>query len=165
MAAFEKIKGRPSLKSLQDLEDLGLAGRQQLISWGGEDTPLFLDTAHNPISIEALVKALRSHDLRFKNMLFAMAESRSPEDLLKPLLGHLKSATFIDLPGGRPGVSAHDLAATWTKLGGEAKTLLSIDLKAWLNELNAPTLITGSFYLVGEVLRMAEFSGDDLIPD
>jgi folylpolyglutamate synthase/dihydrofolate synthase len=164
MAAFEKIKQRPSFKTCDDLENLCLAGRQQLIQWGGGETPLFLDTAHNPISIEALVKAVTVHDVRFKGMLFAMAESRAPEDLLKPLIAKLKSATFMDLPGGRPGISATKLADVWTSLGGESRILLIADLKKWLNELEAPTLITGSFYLVGEVLRLADFSGDDLIP-
>ena len=164
LAAFERVKGRPTFKDLEDLERLPLAGRQQLISWGRGATPLFLDTAHNAISIKALTVAIHQQDHAFKHMLFAMADSRSPEDLLKPLISVIKSATFMDLPGGRPGIPARDLAEVWTTLGGEAKTISATELTSWLNQRTEPTLITGSFYLVGEVLRLADYSGEDLVP-
>ena len=125
-----------------------------------------LDTAHNPLSMEALRCSIEGE--KKLRILFAMAESRDPKALLAPLAGLKPNICFCELPGGRPGVSVQQLQNCWNELVGQprAEALADHQTKTIARWISTPhdglSLITGSFYLVGAAYASLGYSSEEL---
>lgn len=163
LEAFKVATGTASTIELKELVDLTLPGRQHECQWHG--VPLLLDTAHNPVSISALLKALESKSIKYPNLLFSMGEFRNPEELLKPLLGKFEKVTFCELPSDRPGVSPYELARIWSDMGGGASKCITREgLSDVMKLQEEPLLVTGSFYLIGHLYKMMGLGPNDMVP-
>ncbi|MCB9555945.1 MAG: bifunctional folylpolyglutamate synthase/dihydrofolate synthase [Deltaproteobacteria bacterium] len=112
------------------------------LSWPGRFErvgPLILDGAHNPAGIAALSAELQAPI----DLIYGQQPGRDPLQMLAPLRSKLRGVTFVRIPGVL-SVEPAELRS----LAGYGE--VADDLVAALN-VGAPTLVTGSIYLVGAV--------------
>jgi len=134
-----------------------LMGRMENRIFHGQE--FLLDGAHNRVSLRNLNK-----DIHYKgkklNLLYAMSESRSPEDLINELSSKkIVSVTFVELPGGRPGHDPQELKQVWDqRFSHVVSKVIPLDrLGDWCTEQGPEVkLVTGSIYLVGEVMKFMD---------
>jgi dihydrofolate synthase / folylpolyglutamate synthase len=149
----------------EQLQSLHLPGRCHRVQQQGQN--YFLDTAHNQISMENLASQLENTQEKI-DLLFAMGESRTPKELLTPLLNKVEQITFVNLPGDRPRIEPSECLRVWKALGGKNGMVhLETDaIETWLKTpKSALKCITGSFYLVGEAYRILGFQPDQMLPN
>lgn len=163
IAAAEKIKDDFSLRT-PDVEagieyvkdNLFFHGRTDVIS----KNPLtILDGAHNVESIKALRETILSskyNDTKF-NILFAAMKDKHYDEMiaeLKPIAGQF----IFTKPKTDRAVSEKMFEKT-AKANNIDFTFYDdvIDAFIYANKLKQPLIITGSFYLVGEVLNYLEY--------
>ncbi len=107
------------------------------------DGPLWIDGAHNPAAAEVLAHELAQQPM---HLILGILANKDADAILAALAPHALSQTFV-------AVSEHEshdpavLAKTW---GGRAAGSLEEALAA----RTAPTLVVGSLYLCGEILRL-----------
>jgi len=130
-------------------------GRLQVLV---EDPLTILDGAHNPHAVDSLLGSLP--DLigeRPLGLVLGVLEDKDAAGMLEELLARAGRAWFVAPPGPRalPPATLHSLAR---QLGfTAAESGLTIDealerAKRWAREHDGAVLVTGSVYLVGEVL-------------
>jgi len=120
-----------------------------------------LDSAHNEISFQNLKESLGNQNNNYE-MCIALSEGREPSSLLRLFAFEKIDISLCYLPGDRPGVSVCDLQKEILQINQNVRIHLinnKTELQAWLkNKTSKLKVITGSFYLVGEVLKI--FEGD-----
>lgn len=132
-----------------------------VISGKDEGAPItvILDTAHNPESMHQSVKTLRQRrDHRKVVMLFGIAQDKEIELVLQELTGRIDRAVFSGYDSVR-ATSPEDLGVKWRKFGGDIAGQTERSAEGFERALKlslefqppAIVLITGSFYLAGEV--------------
>ena len=130
-------------------------GRLQVL---GEDPPIVLDGAHNPDAVAALVESLpevlAAGPLA---LVLGVLDDKDAAAMLASLLALCERAWFTAPPGSRalPPAVLQSLArqrgfdavvcepAPWQAL---------LQARDWAGEHNGTVLVTGSVYLVGELL-------------
>jgi dihydrofolate synthase/folylpolyglutamate synthase len=124
-----------------------------------EDDPLtVLDGAHNPAAVAALVEALPEILAgRPLAIVLGVLEDKDAVGMLGPLLGVCERAWFTAPPSAR-ALSPAALQSLARQLGFErvaceprADRALA-DARRWARERGAAVLVTGSVYLVGDLL-------------
>ena len=123
---------------------LQLPGRFQRVDW--RKGKWLLDVAHNSLACSTLAPRLGQYG---EHLIFAMSEERDTVELLKPFIDRVQEASFVPLPGGRPGVDPDQCLSTWKALGGRGRVSR---LEEVLAQPKGHHVVTGSFYLVGEVM-------------
>lgn len=137
-------------------------GRLQNISggfFGGcleAGSQLWLDGAHNDSGAEILLEQIKSwgRDLPL-HLVTAMKKTKDAAAFYRPLLPHISSLSIIDVATGEQMMPPEDLKAEIIKLGF-SNVQTSPSLQEVLLSLPSGTkriLVTGSLYLVGEVLK------------
>ncbi|MFM5917175.1 MAG: bifunctional folylpolyglutamate synthase/dihydrofolate synthase [Novosphingobium sp.] len=116
---------------------------------------VLLDGAHNRNAAEAL--ALAMAPLAPFDLVFGLMGNRRIEDVLTPLLPHVRKVYVVPVPG-HAGHDPRDVAA-WAQanLFRECYPAPSVtQALEWLDNRDQPkvVLIAGSLYLAGEVLRL-----------
>jgi len=152
--------------NVADIAKIPLPARLQRFDWHGHQ--LLLDVAHNPVSFKELVAFLLREKLTSNcTFCFAMADSRDPAIMLEILRPVMESVTFAPLPGGRPGIPPNQLADTFAAISEKKSALLpdcNQALRQWLETPHRGIkVITGSFYLVGEALRVMGIEPLDIL--
>jgi len=163
MAAAEAYLGR----ELDPAAVERAAGRSSLparLEAAGGDPPLFLDAAHNPAGVEAVVESLPELAGGAPVVAVLAALSEKPVDeLCAPLAAACEVVVCTEIPPaalagvGRPGARAHpaaDLAAACERGGGEAVAEPDPEralerARALAAERGGVVLAVGSFYLLG----------------
>lgn len=138
------------------LRTVRIPGRIELIS---TKPSVIVDSAHNPLSIEALLQTL-SAQLKYRRLIlvFGVLADKDVRTMLKPLLKASDVAIFTEVPSRR-SMSALQLSALAEKLGDiPVMTAGAIDQALRLARIVArrddAIVVTGSFYLAGEALRI-----------
>ncbi len=130
-------------------------GRLQVID---RDPLTILDGAHNPHAVEALLRSLPELvGERPLALVLGVLEDKDAAAMLAGLLAQAQRAWFVAPPGPRalPPATLHSLAR---QLGFEAAEAGPASGEAlerarrWARERGGAVLVTGSVYLVGEVL-------------
>ncbi len=123
---------------------------------------VWVDGGHNPAAAAAIAQAMADVDERLSRPLYliaAMGVNKDPEAFFKPFQGLARRAVTVALPGEHQGVEPQDLAAAASKAGLGAATAANVtdaigQVMSDVREGEVPRiLITGSLYLVGEVLK------------
>ncbi|HLK14658.1 MAG TPA: cyanophycin synthetase [Fimbriimonadaceae bacterium] len=133
-------------------------GRFEKIAWGG--CTLILDGAHNADSARALAATLRAESGSGRKvvLLSNMLLGHEPEAFYEPLVPLVSGAVVPPVEFHRRRAPA-ETAALLRGLGLEAEVAPSVpaalDRCAELAGPGGTILVTGSFYLVGEVARSA----------
>ena len=125
----------------------------------GSDPDIVLDGAHNEIAILALLDSLKSHfqqPIGQRHLLFACAEDKNPEAMLKILLPYFGSATFTQFTTSPRGANPEMLLKLAISIEDREYKTIDNPQEAWadLHRSASPQdllCVTGSIYLAGEV--------------
>jgi dihydrofolate synthase/folylpolyglutamate synthase len=152
------------------LADVRWAGRLQRVSGGPDSADLLLDAAHNPSGLRGLVAHLRSHPLAAPTagtpgtpvLLFGATSGKPLDQLLGPLSEFCDTAVFTRPPVER-GVETEELLGIARPLFRRVETVnepvAALARSRQLAGSGGTVLVTGSLYLVGEILGLVE--GED----
>lgn len=118
---------------------------------------VILDGAHNPQKLSALVQRLAEDDLIPATFILAMGERKDWQaclEILKPIATRIIATEFFTEASDTPhrALSSTELAQACEKIGVTA--LAQPNPKSALKRaltFNEPIVVTGSFYLLGEV--------------
>lgn len=133
-------------------EQTGLHGRIEMLR---AEPLLLVDVAHNPSAVEQLVKTLNEcgyKDTRW-NLIFTAMSDKDVENILVYLYEITDTLMIPNLKIER-AFDNSEINRIANKIGYQ-KIRLFESIDALINEifiLNAPILLTGSFYLLGEFL-------------
>ncbi len=137
-------------------------GRLQLIDG---DPPVLLDGAHNPHAIAALVESLpQVLGGRPTALVLGVLEDKDAAGMLGPLLEVCERAWFTAPPSSR-ALSPAALQSLARQLGFEALACEPLPWRAldqarrWARERGGVVLVTGSVYLVGDLLARLDDEG------
>jgi dihydrofolate synthase/folylpolyglutamate synthase len=137
-----------------------VGGRMQVVAW----RPLtVLDGAHNPDAVRALVESLGELlGERPLALVLGVLEDKDAATMLGSLLGLCERAWFTAPPSAR-ALSPAALQSLARQLGFDAVVCepdpagALADAQAWAQERGGAVLVTGSVYLIGELLaRLAD---------
>lgn len=157
---YELFLSKPCPLSVAQITEITIPGRRQKLVWRGSE--YLFDVAHNRLSLCDLAKSLYKLPQPV-SMLFAMSDDRKPEELLGEILPFVSRANFVRLPGSPRGVPEQELYRIARKIIPQ-KDIGCLPLRQWLNLAEVGTrLVTGSFYLVGEILKMIREAGEGKI--
>ncbi len=128
-----------------------------------QNTPdLWIDGGHNPGAGRVLAQAMADLDERLSRPLYiiaAMGRIKDAHGFFKPFVGLARRVFTVAMPEDHEGYSPQDLAAEVSNAGLAASTAANIpdaiaQVLADAGDEEPPRiLITGSLYLMGEVLR------------
>jgi folylpolyglutamate synthase/dihydropteroate synthase len=133
------------------------------VSWPGrfqvldQSPPVILDGAHNPAAAEALVETMRkSVGFSDVGMVIGMCDDKDSTNFLKPFAKIAKKIWVVPLANER-SQDPDKMLAVCREIGidaevSELKTAMR-DAKTWAWERGSAVCITGSLFLVGEVLE------------
>jgi dihydrofolate synthase/folylpolyglutamate synthase len=137
-------------------------GRLQLIE--GEPLTVF-DGAHNPHAVAALVESLPEVlGGRPTALVLGVLEDKDAAGMLAALLGVCERAWFTAPPGSR-ALSPAALQSLARQLGFEdvssepTPSRALAEARRWAGERSGAVLVTGSVYLVGELLAQLDSGG------
>ncbi|HTY96670.1 MAG TPA: cyanophycin synthetase, partial [Solirubrobacteraceae bacterium] len=130
-------------------------GRLQVL----DDDPLtILDGAHNPHAVDSLLCSLPEEiGGRPLGLVLGVLEDKDAAAMLEGLLARAGRAWFVAPPGPRalPPATLHSLARQLGFTAAESGLPVGEALeqaREWARERDGAVLVTGSVYLVGEVL-------------
>ncbi len=156
-------EGEAHERALQDAAAATVVrGRLELIDG---DPPVLLDGAHNPHAIAALVESLPEVlGGRPLALVLGVLEDKDAAGMLGALLGVCERAWFTAPPSSR-ALSPAALQSLARQLGFEALACEPVPWRAlaeaqrWARERGAVVLVTGSVYLVGDLLARLDGGG------
>jgi dihydrofolate synthase / folylpolyglutamate synthase len=132
-----------------------VSGRLQVLEG---DPPTIFDGAHNPAAVAALVESLPEVlGGRPLALVLGVLEDKDAVGMLAPLLA-ISERAWVTAPPGSRALSPAALQSLARQLGFEALSSDPQPAKAlaaaqtWARERGAAVLVTGSVYLVGELL-------------
>lgn len=128
-----------------------------------EDWEIIIDGGHNDsagLVLAAQMEEWRKTESRPLHLVVAMVNRKDPAAFLKPLLPYVDSVTVTEIAGEATSFSKEALAESAREIGFQTiftadtlqKALLSLVEKEG-QQGNARVLITGSLFLMGNVLR------------
>jgi dihydrofolate synthase/folylpolyglutamate synthase len=165
VAAFECLMERFGETTQARAVREGLArvhwpGRLQWIDRDAGQPRMLLDGAHNPEGIRCVAEYLQDHPLdRNAVLLFGATSGKPLGELLKPLAGHCRTIV-IGRPPVERGLDPKEVAAAAEPFFDHVEA--APDTAAALSRAEAiageagTIFVTGSLYLVGEVLGLLE---------
>lgn len=162
LAAFEILMKRMGLTP--DAEDVaaGLAavrwpGRLQWIEPHNGMARLLLDGAHNPAGIAAVAHFLLSRELPPPVLLCGATSGKPMDKLLGPLAGLVDGVVITRPPVERgldPDDVASEVASLFKTIETAAKPAEALRIASLMAGEERYVLVTGSLYLVGEILGL-----------
>lgn len=113
-----------------------------------------LDGAHNADAAENLALSLREADLKDLTLVFGMLEGHDTEAMIRPILPFLREVVLAPIHFHRaisPEMMQRRLAAIQPDLKTTLCGSTEESIETALDRCNGCVLVTGSFYLVGEI--------------
>jgi len=162
LAACELLAERIGLTLDGDAVRTGLAsihwpGRLQWIEPGNGRPRLLLDGAHNPAGVAAVASYLRARRGPRPVMMFGATSGKPLDRLLGPLAGLVDGVVFTRPPVER-GLDPQEVAAATSGLFEPVEAIPdpaeALNRAGRLAGSDRYVLVTGSLYLVGEVLGL-----------
>lgn len=167
LAAWEMISERLAMELTREearaaFRGLSVPGRFQIVE---KEIPIVLDGAHNPGAVRVLASELtRRFPGRKARTIFTAMRDKEVGEVLAPLMPIISRMYLVSL-GGERAMLPDELAAIIRERGGEfplehpphiadAVRLARQDVAG-----DEYCLVTGSLYLVGEVLKVLELPG------
>jgi dihydrofolate synthase/folylpolyglutamate synthase len=156
----ERVAGERAVRDAA--ASTAVPGRLQLIE--GEPLTVF-DGAHNPHAVAALVESLPEVlGGRPTALVLGVLEDKDAAGMLAALLGVCERAWFTAPPGSR-ALSPAALQSLARQLGFEdvssepTPSRALAEARRWAGERSGAVLVTGSVYLVGELLAQLDSGG------
>ena len=148
-----------------EIDPLAVKAGLEKVSWPGRcqllrnDPPVIVDAAHNPAGARALVKTLRGNGVRRAVIVLGMCRDKDVAGVLGELAAIAAGVYIVPLANER-GMPPEELAAVASARGlpamaaaGLAEGLSAAEMAA--KQKNLPLVITGSLFLLAEVLKNA----------
>lgn len=138
------------------IDNCSLRARCELLR---KQPPVFLDSSHNAESVEALLDTIvdSSYSNEKFNILFGAMKDKDVLTMLaklKPYAGNF----FFTTPKTDRAVDESEFKQLASRMNIEYQYFNDVvDAYIYANKLNEPLIITGSFYLAGEVLKYLEY--------
>lgn len=145
------------------IERLSLPGRFQFLK---VNPPIILDGAHTPRSIaatyESFVQLASRYTADSPILLFGSVAGKDHESMAKILCNNRNSIfedVIVSTPGSFKPSNPKQVAESFTSQGVNVKLILNAE-DAWITALRLanntrPILITGSFYMIGEIASLS----------
>ena len=142
------------------IQNISLKGRLQEIKSGKlkkivGNNRLVVDGGHNISSSYVIANWIKNQNQNV-NLVVAMMKDKEHLEFMKSFEGLVNSVTVIDIPNQDGGISKKELKEKISNLNFKLKISDSIDSAIHSNskDINTITLVTGSLYLIGEVLNL-----------
>lgn len=140
------------------LENVRWPGRMQQID---DDPPVVVDCAHNPLGAKALRGALDDHyPGKPVGLVWGMSGDKEPAEFIEPFLGVVERVWAVTGTSSRARPTP-DLAQAAFLAGIEAEDTDLADAldqaRAWARAEDGIVCVTGSLFLVGDVLGIFDF--------
>jgi dihydrofolate synthase/folylpolyglutamate synthase len=163
VAALECFATRVGIEPSPDAVRLGLEGvrwpgRLQWIESDGMPAML-LDAAHNPAGVQALIAHLRRLDRPRPVAVFGVTSGKPLERMLRPMSPWVESVIVTRPPvdrGLEPGAVAEEARRWFGQVDVAPDPADALALAAERAGHERYVLVTGSLYLVGEILGVLE---------
>ncbi len=154
LTSFAALGFDPSLH-LKALNTVNWRGRMQKIDWPGMACPVYLSGDHNPHGIQSLIEILKDYSWSTLHVMVGIGYDKDADEMLSGLTKlsnaklYLTETPFKGLRTSQYPIQFINLAT----LKNENPILL---LQAIADQAGATDLVivTGSLYLVGEILKM-----------
>jgi dihydrofolate synthase/folylpolyglutamate synthase len=131
-------------------------GRGQLLQ---EDPVVIADAAHNPAGAKALVALLKSCGVRRAGIVLGLCDDKDAPGIVRILTEVAGRVWVVPIPGGR-GMTTDKLLALVESFQLDAEVsespMVALDqAREWARAESLPVVVTGSIFLLGEVLKKA----------
>ena len=160
IAASRKIFNVKDQDIKSGIQNISLKGRLQEIKSGklkkiSGNNRLVVDGGHNISSSYVIANWIKNQNQKV-NLIVAMMKDKEHQEFMKSFEGLVSSVTLIDIPNQDGGISKNELKEKINNLNLSSNISNSIEEAIKLNSksANTITLITGSLYLIGEVLNL-----------
>ena len=160
IAASRKIFNVKDQDIKSGIQNISLKGRLQEIKSGklkkiAGNNRLVVDGGHNISSSYVIANWIKNQNQKV-NLVVAMMKDKEHQKFMKSFEGLVNSVTLIDIPNQDGGISKNEFKEKISNLNFKLKISDSIDGAIHLNskDINTITLVTGSLYLIGEVLNL-----------
>ena len=160
IAASRKIFNVKDQDIKSGIQNISLKGRLQEIKTGklkkiAGNNRLVVDGGHNISSSYVIADWIKNQNQNV-NLVVAMMKDKDHLEFMKSFEGLVNSVTVIDIPNQDGGISKKELKEKISNLNFKLKISDSIDSAIHSNskDINTITLVTGSLYLIGEVLNL-----------
>ena len=160
IAASRKIFNVKDRDIKSGIQNISLKGRLQEIKSGklkkiAGNNRLVVDGGHNISSSYVIADWIKNQNQKV-NLVVAMMKDKEHRKFMKSFEGLVNSVTIIDIPNQDGGISKKELKGKISNLNFTLKISDSIDSAIHSNskDMNTITLVTGSLYLIGEVLNL-----------
>ncbi|MSP06754.1 MAG: bifunctional folylpolyglutamate synthase/dihydrofolate synthase [Candidatus Fonsibacter sp.] len=164
IAAAQKILGKLdtkklnlALKNTKHRARLEKITKGKLLDYINPNNQLYLDGAHNEAAAEAVSKYLENIKGKKIYMILGMLNTKDPKVFLKHFTSIITALKTVNIPNQDNSQDPNTLAKIANKFGIKANQ--SKNVTEALHEIanedpNAVIIITGSLYLMGEVLNL-----------
>ncbi len=160
IAASRKIFNVKDQDIKLGIQNITLKGRLQEIKSGklkkiAGNNRLVVDGGHNISSSYVIADWIKNQNQKV-NLIVAMMKDKEHQKFMKSFEGLVNSVTIIEIPNQDGGISKKEFEEKISNLNFNLKISDSIDDAIHLNskDMNTITLVTGSLYLIGEVLNL-----------
>lgn len=136
------------------LNSIRWPGRMQKLNWPGVTCPLYLSGDHNLQGVESLVEILKDHKWSTLHLVVGIGVDKDAEMMLKKFT-EVKSVKLYLTETPFKGLKITEYPEAFSRVAFEKNS----DISCLLNSIAAHAneddlvLVTGSLYLVGEVLK------------
>lgn len=128
-------------------------GRMQKVDWVGLSCPLYLSGDHNPQGIESLIEILKTYTYEHLHLVVGIGVDKAGDDMLKQLLKLPRTKLYLTETPFK-GRKIED----YSSFAQEAALISDKHVKNILDKIkpqpNDMVVVTGSLYLVGDVLKL-----------
>lgn len=150
LTMFEELGYEPQ-DHLHSLQKIPWQGRMQMIKWPHINAPVYLSGDHNIQGVQSLIQLLQSYEWNTLHLIVGIGQDKSADEMLRMLFSLPRSEVYLTKTPFK-GRGLMDYPEEYrTKAKGENEDVIEI-----LNSLtvgkNDMVLVTGSLYLVGQVL-------------
>tara|TARA_Y100000590_G_scaffold190114_1_gene216382 strand:- start:1878 stop:3152 length:1275 start_codon:yes stop_codon:yes gene_type:complete len=143
-------EGIKKIKTLGRLQEIKTGNLKKLIN----KNKLIVDGSHNVLGGKVLSEYLETIDNK-KHLIVGMMSNKNHQEFLDNFINKVSSLTTVDIPNQPNAISGEDLK---NKIKGFKNIKYKNSVKEAINSLdlkkNDIAIITGSLYLVGEVLNL-----------
>ncbi len=150
LTLFEELGYEPQ-DHLHSLEKIVWQGRMQKIAWPGLDVPVYLSGDHNIQGVQSLIQLLQSYDWNTLHLIVGIGQDKAADEMFRMLFSLPRSQLYLTKTPfkGRELLDYDDEIRT--KAAGENEDVVELlnSIQAKKNDL---VIVTGSLYLVGQVL-------------
>ncbi len=160
IAASRKIFNIKDQDIKLGIQNISLKGRLQEIKSGklkdiAGNNRLVVDGGHNISSSYVIANWIKNQNQKV-NLIVAMMKDKQHQEFMKSFEGLVNSVTLIDIPNQDGSISKTELKEKISNLNFTLKISDSIEgaIKSNAKSADTITLVTGSLYLIGEVLNL-----------